>query len=107
MCSLSINKGKKTLFPFEMGELYSFFSKIFNDEEKLVTLALESFHSRPVTIKPGHVLSKLLFFESPGKRAKRATVNLDYMKIGTVDYSFAFPFKIIKRKKDERGENDR
>jgi len=88
--------GDKELFPVRSGDLYSFFSKLFEGEDPMIKKALEMIYFETLYLDPGQMTSKLLIFEGLPKRTKRFVLRLDYMFLGAKTQDLTLPYLVQK-----------
>jgi len=86
--------GDKERFPVRSGDLYSYFTKLFEGEEALIKKAMEMIYFETLYLEPGQMTSKLLVFEGLPSRTKRFVLRLDYLFLGAETQDLTLPYTV-------------
>jgi hypothetical protein len=100
MASISAKKGRlQDWDPFDIGALYSYFSRVFQSDETAVERALDAVYTRTTILEPGKRMTRLLVFEGLPKRARRFKLHLDFMHLGSSSVDVAIPYRVVREKR--------
>jgi len=85
-------KGLKEVFAMGIGDLYGYFSSLFNGDELKIQMAMEPIFFKTVYLGPGERTTKLLVFEGLSKRTKKIGLNLDFLYLGSETQNILIPY---------------